>query len=119
MWEEAARTAAVEHTVLQHVWREEKAHKDREIIELATDLDDAAGIHAEVMLELQVHIDEANQGARGNAAEAAEAREQVVLDTRQHAESTVELKSLLAEARATITTLQRTQDALFACLPFQ
>lgn len=114
MWEEAVRTATSEHAIIEKAWRDETVHKDREINELATDLDTAAGTHTEVVRELQAQIDAANQAARDNAATAAEAREQLNLEARQHAEETAELKNQLAEARATITTLQQTQDALIA-----
>ena len=114
VWAEAVRTATAEHVVIEKAWRDETVHKDREINELATDLDTAAGTHAEVVRELQAQLDEANQGARDNAATAAEAREQLALEARQHSEETAELKNQLAEARATITTLQQTQEALIA-----
>lgn len=114
VWEEAVRTAAAEHVIIEKVWRDERAHKDREINELATDLDTAARTHHETIKELQTQIDESNQAARDNAAAAAQAREQLTLAERTHAKELAELTSQLAEARATITTLQQTQDALIA-----
>ena len=114
VWEEAVRTATAGHAIIEKAWRDEKAHKDREINELATDLDTAARTHEEAVKELQTRIEEANQAARDNAAAAADAREQLTLDARKHAEVIAELKSQLAEARATVKTLQQTQDALIA-----
>lgn len=114
VWEEAVRTAAAEHVVIEKAWREEAAHKDREINELAADLDTATGAHEEAVKELQTQVEEANQAARDNAAAAAEAREQLAVDARKHAEEVAEFKSHLAEALATISTLQKTQDALIA-----
>lgn len=114
VWTEAVHTATAEHAIIEKAWRDEKAHKDREINELATDLDTAARTHQETVKELKTQVEESNQAARDNAAAAAEAREQLTLAARSHAEVTAELKSQLAEARATVTTLQNTQDALIA-----
>ncbi|MHA7177349.1 DNA-binding protein [Arthrobacter sp. Sr24] len=114
VWEEAVRTATAEHAIIEKAWRDEKAHKDREINELAADLDTAARTHQETVKELKTQVEESNQAARENDAAAAEAREQLALAARKHAEDMAELKSQLAEARATITTLQKTQDALIA-----
>lgn len=55
-----------------------------------------------------------NQVARENAAAATEPREQISLANRKHAVEIAELKSQLAETRATIATLQKAQDALIA-----
>ena len=107
-------TATAEHAIIEKAWRDEKAHKDREINELATDLDTAARTHHETINELKTQVAESNQSARDNAAAATEAREQLALANRKHAEGIAELKSQLAEDRATITTLQKTQDALIA-----
>ena len=52
VWEEAVRTATSEHAIIEKAWRDEKAHKDREINELATDLDTAARTHEETVKEL-------------------------------------------------------------------
>lgn len=114
VWEEAVRTATAEHAVIEKAWREESAHKDREVNELATDLDAAARTHEETVKELRVQVGEANQAARDNAAAAAEAREQLALEARKHADEVAGLKRRLAEARATAATLQQTQDALIA-----
>jgi len=114
VWEEAVRTATAEHAIIEKAWRDEKAHKDREINELASDLDTAARTHQETTKELKAQVEEGNQAARDNAAAAAEARDQLAIADRKHAEDMAELKSQLAEARATITTLQKTQDALIA-----
>ncbi len=114
VWEEAVRTATSEHAIIEKAWRDEKAHKDREINELATDLDTAARTHEETVKELHTQVEEANQAARDNAAAAAEASEQLAVAARSHAEEVAEFKSQLAEARATIATLQQTQDALIA-----
>ncbi|MHA7178174.1 DNA-binding protein [Arthrobacter sp. Sr24] len=114
VWEEAVRTATAEHAIIEKAWRDEKAHKDREINELATDLDTAARTHREAIKELRTQVEESNQAARDNAAAATEAREQLALAARGHADEVAEFKSQLAEARATITTLQKTQDALIA-----
>lgn len=114
VWEEAVRTATAEHAIIEKAWRDEKAHKDREINELAADLDDAASTHQETVKELKTQAEESNQAARDNAAAAAETREQLVLAERKHAEELAEMRSQLAEARATITTLQQTQEALIA-----
>ena len=114
VWEEAVRTATAEHAIIEKAWRDEKAHKDREINELATDLDTAARTHEEAVKELQTQVQEANETARDNAAAAAEAREQLALADRKHAEEVAGLTSQLAEARATVATLQQTQDALIA-----
>ncbi len=114
VWEEAVRAATAEHAVIEKAWRDESAHKDREINELATDLDAAARNHEETVTELQTRVEEANQAARDNAASAAEAREQLAVTARKHAGEVAGLKSQLAEARATATTLQQTQDALIA-----
>ncbi|MDQ0277477.1 chromosome segregation ATPase [Arthrobacter silviterrae] len=114
VWAEAVRTATAEHDIIEKAWRDEKAHKDREINELAADLDTAARTHQENVKELKAQVEESNQAARDNAAAAAEAREQLALADRKHAEDIAELKSQLAEARATVATLQQTQDALIA-----
>ena len=114
MWEEAVRTATAEHTVIQNAWRDEKAHKDREINELSLDLDTATRAHQEAMRELGTQIEEANQAASDNAAAATESREQLALVARQQADEVSEFKGKLAEARATIAALQQTQDALIA-----
>ena len=114
VWEEAVRAATAGHAIIEKAWRDEKAHKDREINELAVYLDTATGAHREAMRELQARIEEANQAARDNAAAAAEAREQLTLAASKSADEVAGLKSQLAEARATITTLQKTQDALIA-----
>lgn len=114
VWAEAVSTATAEHAIIEKAWRDEKAHKDREINELATDLDTAARTHHEIINELKTQVAESNQSARDNAAAATEAREQLALANRKHAEGIAELKSQLAEDRATITTLQKTQDALIA-----
>ncbi len=92
VWEEAVRTAMAGHAIIEKAWRDESAHKDREINELATDLDTAARTHEETARKLQTQIE----------------------DARKHADEIAELKSQLAEARATIKTLQQTRDALIA-----
>ncbi len=114
IWAEAVQTATAEHAIIEKAWRDEKAHKDREINELATDLDTAARTHQETVEELRTQVEEANQAARENAAAAAEAREQLALASRKQAEEVAGFKSQLAEARATAATLQQTQDALIA-----
>jgi chromosome segregation ATPase len=114
VWAEAVHTATAEHAIIEKAWREEKAHKDREINELATDLDTAARTHQEAVKELQTQVEEFNQAARDNAAAAAEASEQLAVAERRHAEEVAGLTSQLAEARATVATLQQTQDALIA-----
>ena len=114
VWEEAVRTATAEHAIIEKAWGDEKIHKDREINELATDLDAATRTHQESLKELQTQIEESNQAARDNAADATEAREQLALAVRKHVEEVAELSGQLAEARATVTTLQKTQDALIA-----
>nr|WP_176704911.1 DNA-binding protein [Arthrobacter sp.]AXV46448.1 KfrA protein [Arthrobacter sp.]AXV46484.1 KfrA protein [Arthrobacter sp.] len=114
VWAEAVQTATAEHAIIEKAWREEKAHKDREINELATDLDTAARTHQETVKELKNQVEESNKVARDNAATAAEDREQLAVAERKHAGDIAELKSQLAEARATNTTLQKTQDALIA-----
>ena len=114
VWEEAVRTATAGHAIIEKAWRDEKAHKYREINELAADLDTAARTHEETVKELNARIEEANHAARDNAATATEAREQLSFTTRKHAEDSAELQRQLAEARATIKTLQQTQDALIA-----
>ncbi len=114
VWEDAVRAATDEHAIIEKAWRDETVHKDREINELATDLDNSARLHEETLKELRTQVEEANQAARDNAAAAAEAREQLMLATGKHTDETAELKSHLAEARATVTTLQKTQDALIA-----
>jgi chromosome segregation ATPase len=114
VWEEAVRAASAEHAIIEKAWRDEKAHKDREINELAADLDTAARTHQEAVKELKTQVEEGNQAARDNAAAAAEAREMLALADRKHAEEIAELKSQLAQVRATATTLQQTQDALIA-----
>lgn len=114
VWEEAVRTATAEHAIIEKAWRDETVHKDREINELAADLDTAARTHAEAVKELKIQVEEGNQAARDNAAAASEAREQLALAARTHVEEIAALKSQIAEARATVMTLQRTQDALIA-----
>ncbi|MDJ0358542.1 hypothetical protein [Paenarthrobacter sp. PH39-S1] len=57
--------------------------------------------HEEAVKELRTRIAEANQAARDNAASAAEARDQLALAVRKHAEEVAALTSQLAEARAT------------------
>lgn len=114
VWAEAIQVATAEHAIIEKAWRDEKAHKDREINELATDLDTAARTHQDTVKELKAQVEEGNQAARDNAAAAAEAREQLALGDRKHAEEIAEFKRQLAEARATVTTLQLTQDALIA-----
>lgn len=114
VWEEAVRTATAEHAIIEKAWRDETVHKDREINELATDLDNSSRLHEEAVKELRTQVEEGNQAARDNAAAAAEAREQLTLATARYAEEIAELKSQLAQARATVTTLQQTQDALIA-----
>ncbi|WP_104111859.1 DNA-binding protein [Arthrobacter sp. N199823] len=114
VWEEAVRAATAEHAIIEKAWRDEKAHKDREINELATDLDTAARMHQETVKELKTQVEESNTAARNNAATAAEDREKLAVAERKQAEEIAELKSQLAESRATITTLQQTQDALIA-----
>ena len=114
VWAEAVRTATAEHAIIEKAWRDEKVHKDREINELATDLDIAARTHQETLAELNTRIEEANRAARDNAAAAAEAREQLTLAASKHTDEIAGLKSQLAEARATVATLQQTQDALIA-----
>lgn len=114
VWEEAVRTASAEHAIIEKAWRDEMAHKDREINELAADLDTAARTHQETVKELKTQVEEDNRAARDNAAAAAEAREQLVITVRKHAEEIAELKSQLAQARAMVTILQQTQEALIA-----
>ncbi len=114
VWEEAVRTATAEHAIIEKAWRDEKAHRDREINELATDLDTATRTHQETSTELNNRIEEANHAAGDNAAAAAEAREQLTLSASMHAEDIAGFENQLAETRATITTLQQTQDALIA-----
>ncbi len=114
VWEEAVRTATAGHAIIEKAWRDESAHKVREINELATDLDTATRTHEETLKELLTQVEEANQAARDNAAAAAEAREQLALEARKNADEVAGLKRRLAEARATAATLQQTQDALIA-----
>ncbi|WP_113719779.1 DNA-binding protein [Arthrobacter dokdonensis] len=114
VWAEAVSTATAEHAIIEKAWRDEKAHKDREINELAADLDTAARTHQEAVKELKNQVEESNQAARDNAAAAAEARDQLAVADRKHAEEIAAMKSQIAEARATVTTLQQTQDALIA-----
>ena len=114
VWAEAVRTATAEHVVVEKAWREEAAHKDREINELANDLDTAANTHKEDVAELQAKIGQAEHAASDSAAAASTAREQLAAAARQLAEENAGFTSQLAEARATIATLQKTQDALIA-----
>ncbi|PYI69753.1 KfrA protein [Arthrobacter livingstonensis] len=114
VWAAAVSTATAEHAIIEKAWRDEKTHKDREINELATDLDHATRSHQEAVKELRFQVEEANQAARDSASAAAEAREQLALAERRHADELSVLKSQLAEARATVMTLQQTQDALIA-----
>lgn len=114
VWEEAVRTAMAEHSIIEKAWRDEKVHKDREISELATDLDIAALTHEEAVTELRTQVEEAKRAAQDNAAVGDEASEQLSVAARKHAEEVANLKGHLAEARATVTTLQQTQDALIA-----
>ncbi|MCQ9165465.1 DNA-binding protein [Arthrobacter sp. STN4] len=114
VWAEAVHTATAEHAIIEKAWRDEKAHKDREINELAADLDTAARTHQETIKDLMAQVEESNQAARDNAATVADVREQLALVARKHAEEIAEFKSQLAEARATVATLQQTQDALIA-----
>ena len=117
VWSEAVHTATAEHAIIEKARRDEKAHKDREINELAADLDTTTRTHEEDVKELRAQVEEANQAARDNAAAAAEAREQLAVAARGHVDEVAELKSQLAEARATIATLQQTQEALIARIP--
>ena len=114
VWAEAVRTATAEHAVLEKAWREEAAHKDREINELANDLDTASNTHQEELAELRAKIEQAEQAASDSAAAAAAAREQLAAAVGQLAEENAGFTSQLAEARASIATLQQTQDALIA-----
>ena len=114
VWEEAVRTATAEHAVIEKAWRDERVLKDREINELATDLDTATRTHEEAMQEWGARVEEANQVARDNAAAAAGARDQLALAAGTHAEEVAELKSDIAEVRAIIATLRQTQEALIA-----
>ncbi len=114
VWEEAVRTATAEHAVVEKAWREEAAHKDREITELAHDLDTATTTHQKTIDQLHTTIGQAEQAAKESAAAAATAREQLDTATRQFAEEKAGLTSQLAEARATLETLQKTQEALIA-----
>ena len=61
VWEEAVRTAMAERAVIEKAWRDETAHKDREINELASDLDTATHTHQEVIKELQTQLEESKQ----------------------------------------------------------
>lgn len=114
VWEEAVRSATAEHAIIEKAWRDEREHKDREINELAADLDTAARSHQEVVKELRTQVEESNQAARDNTAAAMEAREALAVAERAHAQEIAELKSQIAQAHATVTTLQQTQDALIA-----
>ena len=114
VWEEAVRTATAEHAVVETAWREEAAHKDREITELAHDLDTAITTHHKTIDQLHSTLGEVEQAARDSAGAAATARKQLDTATRQFAEEKAGLASQLAEARATIVALQKTQDALIA-----
>ena len=114
VWEEAVSTATAEHAIIEKAWREEAAHKDREITELANDLDTASNTHQKTIAELHTTIERTEQAASESVAAAATAREQLDTATRQLAEEKAGLASQLAEARATIATLQKTQDALIA-----
>lgn len=114
VWAEALQSATAEHAIIEKAWREEKTHKDREINELAADLDTATSTHHELVKELRTQVEESNQAARDNATAATEAKEQLILADRRHAEEVAALKSQVAEARATITTLEQTQKALIA-----
>ena len=53
VWEKAVHAATAEHAIIEKTWRDEKAHKDREINKLATDLDTAARTHEENVKELR------------------------------------------------------------------
>lgn len=114
VWEEAVRSATAEHAIIEKAWRDEKEHKDREINELATDLDTATRSHQEAVKELRTQVEESNQAARDNAASAADARDALEVAEREHAQEIAELKSKIAQAQATVMTLQQTQDALIA-----
>ncbi len=114
VWAEAVRTATAEHAVIEKAWREEAAHKDREINELANDLDTVSITHKKDLAELQTKIEKAEHAASDSAAATATARGQLAATARQLAEDTAGFTSQLAEARATIATLQKTQDALIA-----
>lgn len=79
----------------------------------AKEIIDDQQVH-EAVKELRTQVEESNQAARDNAAAATEAKEQLILAGRKHAEEMAALKSQVAEARATITTLEQTQNALIA-----
>lgn len=89
-------TTMAEHAAIQNARRDETAHKGREVNELAVDLDTATCAHQKAMGELDTQIEEANQAARDNADEETG------------------FKGKLSKVRATIATLQQTQDALIA-----
>ncbi len=114
VWVEAVRTATAEQAVVEKAWREEAAHKDREITELANGLDTASTTHQQAVEDLHATLGQAEQAARDSAAATATVREQLAAATRQLAEDNAGFTSQLGEVRATIATLQKAQDALIA-----
>ncbi len=72
-----------EHVVIHNDWREEKAHRDREIKEFATDLGTETGTHEDIIKELKLQGADGIKATQANVA-TGEVRERLHVGERKH-----------------------------------
>lgn len=109
-WTEAAALADARHAEVEAAWREERIHKDRELQELALELDGITAARAKdqetasgQIASLTKELGEQTTTLTGLQTELVSVRE-----------SATALSTELAKANATIDTLRATQAAILA-----
>jgi chromosome segregation ATPase len=119
MWAEASTIAASQHALIETSWRDEKTHLTEEIAELVRDLDEAARAAVETAQQHETTLTDAQAAAAEQQAAADAARSELAAATNAHQVENANLTTQLAEARATVKTLQEATDALIARIPTQ
>ncbi|NVM96071.1 DNA-binding protein [Arthrobacter wenxiniae] len=110
VWAEAAAAADARHAEVEKAWSGERDNKDREIQELARELDRlTAELKSEKESALR-RLDECAATAEGRAREITALAAELAAATAAANSLTTDL----ATARATVDTLRATQDALIA-----
>jgi hypothetical protein len=117
MWAEASKTATAQHSLVEASWRDEQTRQEEDITELAAVLDTANRDRAEAEAQYATDLGAARAEATEHRADAVAARAELASAHVAHVEESTALAIQLAEARATISTLQDTQTALLARIP--
>lgn len=109
-WTEAASLADARHAEVEAAWRDERKQKDRDLHELALELDQLTKTQKQERAAARAEIESAARELEQRAGTIGELQKK--LDTATSAAAT--LATELAKAQAQIETLQSTQTAILA-----